>query len=613
MAVEAGSVAPPEAEERPSGLGLIPFQLRIGVTSHRKLPEGQDLRKAVDDAIGLAIEQSGYPKVGLRNTPLRLVVVSALADGADRLVAEEVLLRSPQGNKLVCVLPVTEKDIDLYRADFESDDSRHDFDRLREKAGQQIEPPSDLVPSAPTQEQRNAGYLWAGKEVVRNSDVVIAIWDGQSSGDVGGTADLIHWMRERDDIEGAASDPAEGIRPRPRRGAIAYALFGSSVPEEHALGVTGPVRIIVSTNTKRAPRVDSGPDWEAAIAAKRERLESDLKNLDKFNQTRFDNATDWQRSVDQVMNDLAPADYRESLRLCGLLKQIAPPLNRADQAAMAAQHWFLWSSYAFFGSTALATIVAALQVVVFPGLWELAFGELALLIASIAIVGAERRWKNNNKHWFAYRFLAERLRTAYYLLAVGCIPPTDFDVGGTAEEPAQNDWVQRAFAAVMAGCDARRQVISEDPETLNSLIRNHWMGGQMNYFDRTSKKLMRKHNRVLSLLYTLLCATIVAAVLHGLRIWPFHSGDTEALVMCAIGLPAAAGALSNVRSIREFSRHSFRYARMAAVLRRYTKRFNDELDIDTLRQVATEVGDLLTEETRGWLLEVSQRDLEIHG
>jgi hypothetical protein len=102
-------------------------------------------------------------------------------------------------------------------------------------------------------------------------------------------------------------------------------------------------------------------------------------------------------------------------------------------------------------------------------------------------------------------------------------------------------------------------------------------------------------------------------VLHGLRIWPFHSGDTEALVMCAIGLPAAAGALSNVRSIREFSRHSFRYARMAAVLRRYTKRFNDELDIDTLRQVATEVGDLLTEETRGWLLEVSQRDLEIHG
>jgi hypothetical protein len=84
-------------------------------------------------------------------------------------------------------------------------------------------------------------------------------------------------------------------------------------------------------------------------------------------------------------------------------------------------------------------------------------------------------------------------------------------------------------------------------------------------------------------------------------------------VMCAIGLPAVAGALSNVRSIREFSRHPFRYARMAAVLRRYTGVLDDEPDIRDLGKLAVEVGGLLTAETRNWLGEVSGRGLEIPG
>jgi hypothetical protein len=260
----------------------------------------------------------------------------------------------------------------------------------------------------------------------------------------------------------------------------------------------------------------------------------------------------------------------------------------------------VWLSYAFFGCTALATIIAATEAVVFPGTWALTLVELALIIASVIIVAAENVWKNNNKHWFIYRFFAERLRTTCYLLAVGSVPELEFDVGGSIEDPTQNEWVRRAFRAVLA-------------ESLSLPIRVHWIGGQMKYFDRTSKKMIRKHHVVRRLIYAVLGATIVAAVLHSLRIWPLNSGDTQALVMCAIGLPAGAAALSNVRSIREFSRHSFRYARMAAVLRRYTEKFDDESTIEDLRQLAEEVGDLLTAETRGWLVEVSGRGLEIHG
>jgi hypothetical protein len=589
--------------------GRIPFRLRIGVTGHRNLPDSAELRKAVRDAIELAITESGAGP----NTPLRLTVVSALAEGADRLVANEVLARKDLNPKLVCVLPVTRENLDVYRADFASDESRQEFDHLLEQAWHQIETPAAVMSA---DAKREDGYLWAGQEVVRNCDVLIAIWDGQPGHGKGGTADLILWTRKRD-VERRRSESSPMIRRGRIRRFLAAALR-SPAADETVFDMPGPLRIIVSKNPDQGLVIDDGPPWDTAAAEIRNRLRGDLARLDEFNRKSYDPA-EWQRWADQLMNDLVPARYRKSPRLNGILEQITPHLNRADRAAIAAQKKFRLWSYAFFGCAALATIIAAVQSVVFPGLWWLTIFELMLLTASIIIIALETFWKNNNKHWFVYRFFAERLRSTCYLLAVGSTkePETDFDVGGTAEEPTRNDWVRRAFVEILAECDVRQQEkipdLEEkipDLETLSSLIRIHWIGGQVNYFERTSKKLMRKHNEVRTLLYGIIGATIIAALLHCLRIWPLHADGTKALVMCAIGLPAVAAALSNVRSLREFSRHSFRFARMAAVMRRYLDKFDEESDRERLRQLAEEVGGLLTAETRDWLGVVSARALE---
>ena len=71
----------------PGGDGRIPFTFRIGVTGHRDLADPDALRAAIRKALRGLIELLPVaPGAGL--TP---VVVSALAEGADRLVAEEVL------------------------------------------------------------------------------------------------------------------------------------------------------------------------------------------------------------------------------------------------------------------------------------------------------------------------------------------------------------------------------------------------------------------------------------------------------------------------------------------------------------------------------------------
>jgi hypothetical protein len=595
LADENTHAAPESVAETVSPDGRIPFRLRIGVTGHRDLAESDELRMAVRSAVERAAAEIGYSPADRPFTPLKLTIFSALAEGADRLVVNEVFRWWP-GSKLVCVLPVHENDLDTYLRDFESDNSREEFQHLCNRAWWRVFPGSDDVPHATQQTDRTTGYLWAGEEIARNCDVLIALWDGRPPRGTGGTADLIYRLRERDSRLTDAQPSTREIPPL-------------EVP--FLLDDTGPIRIIVSTSGAHDVRVDDDPPWNAGAAIVRKQLTGDLRDLGKLNRTKITDA-DWRRSAEQTADDLASPEFRNWPRLDAIFERITPALVRADQAAIVTHNWFLRSSYALYLSTAAATVIAALQAVVLQGVWELTIGEIILLIFSVVIVAAEKRWKNHER-WLACRFLAERLRGACYLLAVGIAPHTGPDIGWTPDDPARNGWTKRAFTEVMDEQAPEPQEPSEPLEVLNSLIRVHWLGGQMSYFARSSRKMMRIHHMVRRSLYVVLGITIAAALVHSFRIWPFGSAQTDVLVMCAIGLPAVAGALSNIRSLREFSRHSIRYARMANVLHWYIRKFEQEMSIDQLRKLTAEMDGILTAEARGWLGVVSERGLEIHG
>src|SRR4030067_1734359 len=87
----------------------IPARIVIGVTGHRNL----DNQPAIANAIRSAIDSIRQMVPPLRHTPLLLCVLSPLAEGADRLVAREVL-KVPEA-VLEVVLPLEK---DGYMADF---------------------------------------------------------------------------------------------------------------------------------------------------------------------------------------------------------------------------------------------------------------------------------------------------------------------------------------------------------------------------------------------------------------------------------------------------------------------------------------------------------------
>ena len=149
--------------------------IRVGVTGHRILAEPEK----IDEAVGQALRQIEQKFPGEPIT-----VVSALAEGADRIVARHVLSRDDAG--LIVPLPLAPSD---YLSDFHSEDSRAEFLRLLNRADQ-----VDEMSSAPTREQ---AYEAAGEYVLNNSDVLIAIWDGGNAQGKGGTGEIVARARER--------------------------------------------------------------------------------------------------------------------------------------------------------------------------------------------------------------------------------------------------------------------------------------------------------------------------------------------------------------------------------------------------------------------------------
>ena len=171
-------------EHRPSLLAPASVPLVVGVTSHRNIParEVDAIRRRVREFF--AQLQRDFPT-------LPLVVLSALAEGGDQLVAEEAL---SVGAQLIAPLPLPRA---LYVEDFHHPATRASFDALCARA-QVIDLP--LLPDSTHHNIGNHGperdrqYGQAGVFIARHCHLLLAIWDGKRSDRLGGTAQVADYF-----------------------------------------------------------------------------------------------------------------------------------------------------------------------------------------------------------------------------------------------------------------------------------------------------------------------------------------------------------------------------------------------------------------------------------
>jgi len=135
----------------------------IGITGHRRLPLDHlpTLTKSIREFFKEKTTQYGAGDI---------TVLSPLAEGADMLCARLAL---SVGFRLVVPLPMS---VTEYRKDF-SETAAGEFDSLLSLTDQLfVVPPAEPLRPNPA---RGFFYRQAGIYVVKNCDVLLAVWDGE--------------------------------------------------------------------------------------------------------------------------------------------------------------------------------------------------------------------------------------------------------------------------------------------------------------------------------------------------------------------------------------------------------------------------------------------------
>jgi TrkA-N domain len=171
------------------GQGIV-RDFRVGITGHRlhKLNLSDDgLIQNIDAALSDIIARHG---------DRRFIIVSPLAEGADRLVAQRAMEKF--GMALHVPLPLP---FELYQTDFTSQESIEEFKVMVGSAEVYFELPmrfgnqEELATriDGAVNDMRNNQYALAGAYITQYCDEMLAIYDGSPEAGVGGTGQIVRW------------------------------------------------------------------------------------------------------------------------------------------------------------------------------------------------------------------------------------------------------------------------------------------------------------------------------------------------------------------------------------------------------------------------------------
>ena len=532
-----------------AGPELLPVV--VGVSGHRAL-RPQDVPALESAVAGIFSEmRAAWPR-----TPL--LVVSPCAEGADRLVAR-VALR--HGARLLVLLPMPRA---LYEADFSAasleefrllaDDPRSRTMEIPLLAG--TSPASVLAPAG---EDRKLQYLRMGTFLARHCHVLIALWNGKPSAEVGGTAQIVAFKQtgrlelppemrarmERDEepfrYRRTPLDPAEtGILHH-----VMTPAGGADIPD----GSVGERRVL------RSPGLDAAAD---ADAFDRRNAEIGVR-IDAFNTALARRGMPEGKSRPRELSDL-PSDLAA---LWGFFR-------RTDALAVRLQRW-TWRTLT---ALCLAAFLAAAAFGVFAHHWDEqgTFREPALLayLGFLGAAGAIFGWARHadlQDRFQDTRAVAEGLRVQFFWRLAG-LPNVAADYY-LRKQRSDLDWIRNAvryFGLVTRPCEPPRL----------SAVFDDWIESELRYYRESAEAHRRADDRLR--LASRACLTLGIALATGWGAFAAVAGLTrrplpvflergavfETLVLSVGLLAVAAGLVHLYNETRAHGAHARQYARMEA-------------------------------------------------
>lgn len=537
--------------------GRIPFRIRIGVTGHRYLESSSALAGLTTRVLDLVPSTP--------STDVRVGVVSALAEGADRLVAGEVFDHASKHRneaRLEVVLPF---DRDRYAMLQEfSNEATTDFDSWLDRASSVTELGGEWEP-----ESIDRAYETASHHVVARSDVLVALWDGQPSRGKGGTADTLVFA-------------AQLGKP-----SIWLPTYGITEPRDNL--EPGRADEFLADVCRRAALTAS--DHETFDSDVLGTLRGAFAELDEFNNARLPSIVHLRRRATAELGELEKSD-----------DWIALPFARAAMLADRFQKRFMRATWliALLAIAAASALAASVSQEHPSHAW--AWAEVvALSVLFVLFLYVHRR--GVHRRWLSYRLLSERFRTAFFIAPVGIDFRRTAGLETVFVERRSADWLQRAFEEVW---ETRPRTAQLDFEQLRRHLVNRWISGQIDYHARACRQHERRGLIFTSLILFCFFGTVLFAALHA------TDAVEQASILLTITLPVAAAALGVVLTVRQHRALADRYRRMHADLIA-VRRALLAADAATLEKTAQEAARLIAEENGDWLGAMWFLDLEHPG
>jgi hypothetical protein len=178
-------------------LQKIKQKFKVSISGHRDLKQTKikEYYQAIKSTLLEIMEQ---------NKDKEILVVSPLAEGADRLIVKVAL---DLGLKYEVLLPMRAS---IYAKDFETDESYQEFNSLLlNSKGYKITPiykcEETGIENTPENIQdygknRNLQYQKMGKDLVDATDAMIFLWDSIVNNKIGGTSDILQYAKNSDTI-----------------------------------------------------------------------------------------------------------------------------------------------------------------------------------------------------------------------------------------------------------------------------------------------------------------------------------------------------------------------------------------------------------------------------
>ena len=416
----------------------------IGVTGHRHL-RAADVPKHREHVRGLFVElRRRYP-----STPLR--IVTALAEGADRLVAEVAL---EEGHELLVPLPLEPAD---YERDF-PDRVAEFHSLLRRVPPEQVfvlphDADADLERLTP-HGQREKRYRAVGMFLAQESHLLLALWDGQQTESSAGTGAVVRMK-----LDGPSGLPEAGLRPLD-------AEDGGPVYHIHALRAGEPAGHSVKK-----------PLWLFPQEGDEALFHTLCSRIERFNSEPL------RRSIASSLPQAAQALLPDIASHSASAQSLATAFAAADLLARHYQRITRVVLRLTLLFAALLALIFEIYAEVLP--WRALPAGYLVAFASLTGILLWQSRRDVQGRYLDYRALAEGLRVQFYWRLAGL--PDSAASSYLRKQLDELRWIREALRAAAALPPSRT--------AHSDLAVEHWVGGQAAYYaDRAQSQRERLHH-----------------------------------------------------------------------------------------------------------------------